>query len=313
MRGLRGAAGTLVGLFCFVACGSDDGTPGSPSGNPPADAGAGVVATACGTTDAHVEACGMLAKTYCTKLFSCDENLAVQGQWDQGLCELVQDRNCLRLTKQFAIDATATSTATTRIDGLSCGEFLVALSGYLPFAGVASEGEPCNFKTACLGDKVLCSAQTQGETGTCQVPTSVPCKPVDGVFTCPSGMICNVQTIQCVVVSSGPPPKEPGATCQAGELCAGSYECTAGTCKAGTPVEKRPNPGAPCGGAQNYLCGLGLACVGGDDADQPGSCENAGELDQACPTNLNPKMQSPPCVGGLECTGGTCALPACKP
>ncbi len=303
----------LSGLSLVVACGSDDssGTKAPPN-NPPADAGAGVLATACGTTDAHVDACSALAKSYCQKLFSCDKNLAIQGQWDQALCDGVQERNCLRLTKQFSVAAEFTAGATPRIDAMSCGDFLVDVGAFLPFAGIASDGEACNFKTVCLGSNVLCSAENQGEAGTCQTPTSVPCKPVEGVFTCPTGMICNVQTIQCVVVATGPRPIAPGESCQAGQLCAGTYECTGGTCKEGPPVEKQPNPGGQCGGPQSFICGLGLVCVGGDDADQPGICEPAGELDQACPSNLNPKMQSPPCVGGLECAGGNCSLPVCK-
>ncbi len=298
-------------VFLAAGCGSDD--DGGLGGDPSGDAGLDAVLTTCNSSQAHIEACTQLSKEYCGKLFSCDVDLATLSQWDQKLCEDVQQSQCLRLTHDFGVEADMTAAAATRIQSMSCGDFLNDVGEFVPFAGIAADGEPCNHKTLCLGDNKVCSTQVQGETGVCQTPTSVPCKLVDLVYECPTGLICNVPSKQCVVVSTGGArPKDPGAACGVGDTCAGTFVCMGGSCVRGEPVEKQSNTGAPCGGPQNFICGLGLVCVGGDDGDVTGTCEPAGEEGQPCPTNLNPKISSPLCVGGLQCEGGTCAVPGCK-
>lgn len=298
-------------LFLVGACGGDD--TGSSVPGPSGDAGLDAVVAPCSSSPAQIDACTQLATNYCDQLFGCDQDLAVLGQWDQGLCKEVQQSQCLRLTGDFAIPAEMTASAATKIQAMSCGDFLNDIGEFVPFAGIAGDGEACNFKTLCLGDNKVCSTQVQGESGVCQTPQSEPCKLVDKVYTCPTGLICNVPTTTCVVVpTSSKRAKDPGAACAPGDNCAGTFVCMGGSCVRGEPAEKHPNLGGPCGGAQNGICGLGLVCIGGDDGDVTGLCEAAGELNQPCPTGLNPKISNPLCVGGLACIEGTCSLPGCK-
>ncbi|MEZ4223958.1 MAG: hypothetical protein R3B13_23620 [Polyangiaceae bacterium] len=299
--------GLACGLWLCAGCGSDD-AKGSPAG----DAGVDAAPSAC-SSEPHVDACTQLASAYCTKLFDCDANLAITSQWDSQLCQAVQKSKCVQLTEQFEVGADMPANAAQRVSAMDCGDFLNDVGEFLPFGGIGGDGEACNFKSVCLGDNKVCSTQVQGETGVCQTPTSVPCQLVDLKYECPQGLICNVPSKQCVVVSTGgTKPKAPGAACSPGEACAGTHVCTAGTCTPGDPVEKQPNAGAPCGGDQNFICGLGLVCVGGDDGSVTGTCAPAGESGQACPSNLNPKVSNPLCVGGLECVAGVCDLPGCK-
>ena len=315
---------SLLGISLAFAfgCGGSDNTslPSNAGGSAGADGGGSggggntgpvpELVKDCGVDGEVGNACKALADNYCAKMFTCDEVLGTQSFWTKELCERTQIRVCAKQHKGSGARAGDTAVGATRITNMTCKDFLNDVGSFLPFAGIGQEGEACTPKTLCIGTEVLCSTETVGEVGVCEKPPAgIKCELVNSVYTCPTGLICNVKDEICVQVSNTKVPKGPDEPCNPStDLCAGTYTCDSGKCIPAPPVEKQPSLGAPCAGPMNGLCGAGEACSGGD-ATTTGQCVASGNEGEACATNIT---SGQPCLGNLECAATMCGLPSCQ-
>jgi hypothetical protein len=304
----------LLGVI-VAACG-----PGGGGGAIPIHSLESEVASTLCTFEAN---CGLMpdvATCEATIQIDDDETLTLIAAVDAG--KVRYDGNAARTCLNHYPTTTCSFSAFLNPDPSCAATF----TGTVAMGGTCAINQECANQAPCTYTP-MCSPSTMCCMGTCGAPpgqVGAPCN-ATGNSPCATGLYCSTSkanTCQQHIAMAG-------ATCDAGQSCAGPLVCDFCTGRTNTCVMPpatgatcTPMTGIGCADLRDYCdrttmtctraVAVGQTCGGtnlvpcvGYAACSSGTCVARPTSGQACGA-----ANQPACLGGLTCTGGTCQLPA---